>query len=163
MSNYVFVYGTLQQGCGNHAHYLSHSKYLGKAVTVAGNLLLTNSTGGGFPYALYNKTCSWGDIIGEVYEVDNTTLLSIDRLEQHPSWYRRHRVQVELLDTPSQSIMATMYVIDITLEELAREHAQCEFSFSTPNSYVDVNKNAQQSWSPVHSRAQTSPPFSTVH
>lgn len=75
----VFVYGTLKRGKGNNV-YLNDSKFLGED-HVRGSLYVS-----GIPYFV-NR----GDtlITGEVYEVSPGVLNMLDKLEGHPSWYRR--------------------------------------------------------------------------
>lgn len=83
--NYIFVYGTLKQGEGNH-RYLENSIFLGNA-QVKGELLDI----GPFPALLGKKDDiskpTW--VQGEVYLVDNQTLARLDRLESEGSLYHR--------------------------------------------------------------------------
>jgi len=93
MSHYVFVYGSLRRGFGNH-RILDDSKYIGVAYTrpewkmvdlgaYPGDL-------GAYPGVVPGK----GRITGEIYEVDDDTFLRLDRLESHPSYYRREEIDV---------------------------------------------------------------------
>lgn len=72
----VFVYGTLKRGYGNH-RLMRGSRFVCEAVTGRKFQLQCN---GGFP-SLFNSTESSGNIIGEVYEVDDETLSGLDTLE----------------------------------------------------------------------------------
>jgi len=77
----VFVYGTLKKGFGNH-FLLKDSQFI-KVDKVSG--LMYNI--GPFPGAVPAK----GDnpLHGEIYEIDETTLQRLDRLEGVPHLYRR--------------------------------------------------------------------------
>ena len=81
----VFVYGTLKKGYGNSG-LLSGAKFLG-VDAVEDHLLILPSF---FPYAFPWKS---GTIYGEVYEVDEPTLRSLDRLEGYPTHYQRKQVE----------------------------------------------------------------------
>ena len=86
----LFVYGTLKQGCSNH-WLLESSKLIGVG-RVYGYTLMVH----GIPYAIHApRNCS---VIGEVYRVDLDTLRTIDDFEEHPGYYRRVKVVVELED-----------------------------------------------------------------
>ena len=91
---FVFVYGTLKQGHGNH--FLLRDCYcLGTAVT-RGKYRLFD---GGFPVmrdpehardSFYNAP-----VKGELYHVSDTTVLrSLDRLESEGSMYHRRQITV---------------------------------------------------------------------
>lgn len=85
----VFVYGTLLRGFANHS-YLQNANFLGPAMTVDRYALYADI----IPFVVRQEAVSC--ITGEVYEIDESTLEDLDRLEQHPSWYRRDQVMVEL-------------------------------------------------------------------
>jgi gamma-glutamylaminecyclotransferase len=85
----VFVYGTLLRGFANHS-YLQNASFLGPAMTVDRYALYADI----IPFVIRHEAVS--RIIGEVYEIDESTLEDLDRLEQHPSWYQRDQVMVEL-------------------------------------------------------------------
>lgn len=71
----VFVYGTLLSGMGNNT-ILKDSKYLGKATTSSNFRMLDV---GWFPGVIEDP--SGIPIHGEVYEVSDTILQRLDRLE----------------------------------------------------------------------------------
>lgn len=86
---YVFVYDMLRRECGNN-FLLEDSRFIGEAVTAE-------------PYAMYVTLIPYvvrdqavGRIVGEVYEVDDTTLHDLDRVEGHPYWYSRSMAPVIL-------------------------------------------------------------------
>jgi gamma-glutamylcyclotransferase (GGCT)/AIG2-like uncharacterized protein YtfP len=101
----VFVYGTLRKGFSNHERFLNNSKCLGTYKTSQKYIM---HSGGSIPFvskapkkvpndlsdfiSMRSKFCK---VLGEVYEVDDDTLLSLDRLEGHPTWYRREEIPIE--------------------------------------------------------------------
>lgn len=93
----VAVYGTLKEHQGNHS-VMVHSK---------GELVGTTKTApkytmyeGGFPRVVEGGDCP---ITVEVYSVDDLSML--DRLEGHPSHFKR-----ELVDVEDMSEQAWMYI-----------------------------------------------------
>lgn len=89
--NLVFVYGTLRIGFHNN-HWLNNGTF----VDVARTLDMYAMYDGGIPYVSYNEKVS--QIYGELYEVDHQTLLGLDLLEGHPTFYERKEVLVETLE-----------------------------------------------------------------
>jgi gamma-glutamylaminecyclotransferase len=81
----VFVYGSLRSGESNH-RYLATARPLGPATTARGYAL--------YDYGQYAAIVREGEgaVSGELYEVDAPTLAELDRLEGHPSFYRRQSV-----------------------------------------------------------------------
>lgn len=93
MAERVFVYGTLKQ---NHPNYdlMKHSakgEYIGD--TVIENATMHSL--GPFPAVCLNDEEGYS-VQGEVYDVENIT--PIDRLEGHPTFYQRHKVNTEYGD-----------------------------------------------------------------
>lgn len=81
----VFVYGTLKKGEGNHRLLAGRSVFCGEDC-IRGKLFDL----GPFPAAMKEGT----DLIhGEIYMVGPTTLGALDRLEGHPSFYKREVVK----------------------------------------------------------------------
>ncbi len=81
----VFVYGTLRRGEGNH-ELLARAEFLGFSRTEAA-------------YTLYDLGAYPGVVVGgadvvhgELYRVDGATLAALDRLEEHPDYYRRETI-----------------------------------------------------------------------
>lgn len=85
----VFVYGTLKEGHCNHRP-LEESEFLGRTC-IEGKYSLLDL--GFYPAVCDNSTLE-GDqqIFGEVYEVTQDTLYSLDLIEGHPSYYTRRKV-----------------------------------------------------------------------
>lgn len=89
MKYYVFVYGTLRQGCSNH-HFLKDARYLGRARTADKYALYVDD----FPYLVKSEhLCR---IRGEVYELSEEGFARLDSLENHPYWYCREKRVVRL-------------------------------------------------------------------
>ena len=88
MAELVFVYGTLKKGFSNH-RLLEKDKFMGEAETIDQYAMYVQ----GIPYVNYDETVS--EITGELYQVSNLSLLMIDLLEGHPSWYYRKKIHIE--------------------------------------------------------------------
>lgn len=89
---YLFVYGTLMKGFGNH-HLLETSEFIGLARTCEKYAMFA----AGFPFV--NPTLHRTVISGEVYLIETEeALLRLDRLEGHPDYYVRTEIDVELID-----------------------------------------------------------------
>ena len=86
-STQIFVYGTLLRGERNH-HLLHGATTLGGGRTAAAYELVD---AGGFPAMISGGATA---VVGEVYAVDGTTLAAIDRLEDHPNFYRRTPIRL---------------------------------------------------------------------
>jgi len=82
----VFVYGTLRRGQGNHV-VLDGARFVRTARTLEGWAMLDL---GAFPGVVPGD----GAIVGELYEVSQHVLKRLDRLEGHPTFYHRERVQL---------------------------------------------------------------------
>ncbi len=112
----IFVYGTLLKGLEN-SHRLKSSKYLGKAVTTQIFYMVSNENNGVVTSSRYEPTKQLDDdvelykypyllkapvaekqegaqIVGEVYEIDETVLRELDALEDHPNTYIRQPIAV---------------------------------------------------------------------
>lgn len=110
----VFVYGTLKRGHVNH-RWLATSNWLGEGVTAAkfgfyagpdpfvGEAAL-------IPFA-YERSAAGDEAVrvhGELWSVDEATLLELDRLEGHPDWYQRQTVAIAVGE---DELEAAMYII----------------------------------------------------
>ncbi|RUM61568.1 MAG: gamma-glutamylcyclotransferase [Persephonella sp.] len=84
--HYIFVYGTLRKGFGNH-YLLENAKFIGEGFTKEKYSLYAT----GIPYVVKKPLTK---IKGELYEVDNLTLEEIDYLEGHPHFYERELIDV---------------------------------------------------------------------
>lgn len=84
----VFVYGSLLAGQGNN-RLLRTARFVGPGRTAPEYTMLSL---GGFPGVVSGGSTP---IEGECYEVDGPTLEALDRLEGHPSFYRRTAIVLE--------------------------------------------------------------------
>lgn len=89
MSIRVFVYGTLKKGKGNH-RLLTEATFLGRA-KIKGPYLLVSL--GGFPGVIKTQDGVEREVSGEVYQINDDILQSLDWLEGHPRFYERHKVR----------------------------------------------------------------------
>jgi len=106
----VAVYGTLKKGRGNSS-LLSASAFMGMQM-LEGFVMYS---AGGFP-VIYRQEGNF--IFIEVYEVDEATLTgSLDRLEGHPTWYRRELVDTVFGDAWIYIMLDTRYQRDDNLIE----------------------------------------------
>lgn len=90
MPHKVAVYGTLREGFGNNI-LLQDSEKLGQSVLPND---LTMYTSGCLPF-VHRDYDESNRVVVDVYEVDDTTLARLDRLESHPAWYKREQVEVD--------------------------------------------------------------------
>ena len=100
---FVFVYGSLRKGFGNH-DVLGDSPFICTASTLVPRTLHDL---GAFP-----AVCLDGNthIVGEVYDVDDHVFARLDMLEGYPDFYDRKIEAVE--DADGQEYEAWMYYID---------------------------------------------------
>lgn len=102
----VFVYGTLKKGFYNNP-YLVYAKYLGEFETSEANYRMIDL--GSFPGVVkMSGDETEGYIAGELYEVDDNTLKSLDVLEGNGQLYNRALVDIADSDGP---IQAWMYML----------------------------------------------------
>jgi gamma-glutamylaminecyclotransferase len=81
----VFVYGTLLTGEPNH-RFLKGAQLIGEAATPP---VFRLHDLGAFPGLVQGGEHA---VAGEIYAVDEVTLAALDRLEDHPRFYRRTSV-----------------------------------------------------------------------
>lgn len=105
LMNTVFVYGTLKRG-GRNNGLLKSAEYLG-----TGHTIDSMSMGGTECVPFVTSYPESYPIFGELYQVDDPTLRSLDRLEGHPDFYRRIPVSVRGV-APEQLTMAWIYVVE---------------------------------------------------
>ena len=100
----IAVYGTLKSGFGNN-RLLSGATFIGSGRLQDQYPLQVS----GLPY-LYNDKGVGDYVEVEVYDVDDALLKRIDTLEQHPRWYKREQVLVDLDDWSKTT--AWVYFLD---------------------------------------------------
>ncbi len=112
---YIFVYGTLMTGYNNN-HLLSTGKLIAKAKTSEKYVMYTMGHGedynGGKGVPFVNNSDHISQIYGELWEIDNSVISSIDELEGAPNWYSRQTIDIDDLSDVSnnQLIRADIYM-----------------------------------------------------
>lgn len=96
----LFVYGTLKRSFHNH-YLLEKAEYLGTGYTRSKYAMYKS----GIPFVI--KTEQVSNIHGELYQIDENTLKQLDRLEGHPDWYCREKV--EIVSASGQTIIGWLY------------------------------------------------------
>lgn len=92
-----FAYGSLRRGFFNYDRFLKGSDHrlIGTGKTVK-HFCLRTEPGSWLPVATKEELTP---LVGDLYEIDTDTLRLLDRVEQHPTWYRREEVEVVVGDT----------------------------------------------------------------
>ncbi|XP_049939370.1 putative gamma-glutamylcyclotransferase CG2811 [Schistocerca serialis cubense] len=98
MSFYLFVYGTLKRDEPEH-HYLEYetngtSKFVSTAQTVKRYPLIID-TQYNIPFLIHREGMGHR-ILGEIYEVDERMMKTIDELKSHPNLYCRLQDSVRI-------------------------------------------------------------------
>jgi gamma-glutamylcyclotransferase (GGCT)/AIG2-like uncharacterized protein YtfP len=121
-SELLFVYGSLMEGLHNH-HHLSGAEFLGSAVSSGSDYVMVDS-GASYPFCLRaeaateRKSQSGTRLIGELYRVSKGMLEGpCDKLESHPTVYRREKIDVRLGDGGSELAWAYLLVSSEHLEK----------------------------------------------
>ncbi len=86
-STLVFVYGTLKRGGAWH-HLLSDCEFMGSGQTLGRFPMIIDT----IPYLLDENMGH--QIHGELFKVDPSTMVALDALEGHPTWYVRRKKRV---------------------------------------------------------------------
>jgi gamma-glutamylaminecyclotransferase len=102
----ILVYGTLMKGFGNHALLGSEPKYIGEGTTLPE---FTMYDLGGFPALASDGQTA---IKGEIYDVGDSVLSVLDRLERHPVWYQRSAIQMNDGQVVEGYIMPRAHISD---------------------------------------------------
>jgi gamma-glutamylaminecyclotransferase len=87
--NLVAVYGTLKKGNSNYYHYLRNETFIGKGKTTMKYPMIVP----GLPYVI-DKPGKGHLIDIDLFAVSNTKLQELDRLEGHPTHYKRREITV---------------------------------------------------------------------
>ena len=87
--NLVAVYGTLKKGYNNYNRYLTGSKHVGAGKTKDKYPLIIR----GLPY-LIEQSGQGYNVSVDVFKVSDPVLAELDRLEGHPTWYRRKQIPI---------------------------------------------------------------------
>lgn len=113
----IAVYGTLKEGHGNYHRLLTSSKQIAKNAKTEEQFAMYSS---GIPYVVKDEKKT--QIVVELYEVDDSTLKRIDRLEGHPNWYKRELTPVIITedDGTENKINAWIYFMGMSDADKAR-------------------------------------------
>jgi gamma-glutamylcyclotransferase (GGCT)/AIG2-like uncharacterized protein YtfP len=104
----VFVYGTLKKGYRNH-RLLEGSNYIGEGKISGYDLYDLGS----FPGIIRGK----GEVVGEIYEIDQETLKRVDMLESEGQLYSRVPVEVS---QNGKMVKAATYVFNRSVNNAHR-------------------------------------------
>jgi len=91
----IFVYGSLMKGFPNH-HHLYDSKLIVKTITREKYHMFSL---GAFPAVV--ESIDTGHIFGEVYEVNDNVLATLDLIESNGSFYERKEISLVDVDEPA--------------------------------------------------------------
>lgn len=98
---YIFVYGTLKRGQPNNIYLmdqtLGKAKFIGKAVCLE-RLPLVIYSQYNIPFLL-DCPGTGEQVEGEVYQVDDRMLKWMDDFEEHPTYYLRSKIQVQMCNS----------------------------------------------------------------
>ena len=104
----IFVYGTLKSGYYNHS-ILGNADFLGELVIP--NFKLFES---GIPFMKRSENPE-DKVLGELYKVSDESLVDMDRLEGHPTGYRREKVsKLLILESFYEDIESYIYPHDLS-------------------------------------------------
>ncbi|XP_031554844.1 putative gamma-glutamylcyclotransferase CG2811 [Actinia tenebrosa] len=135
----IFVYGTLKNGFPNH--YLLKNPPKGKTTFVEHAVTkerypLVIGTDAKIPFMLPIPG-QGKNIKGEIYEVDEEALVHLDKLEDHPSWYRRLPCQVVLSN--AEELNCETYFLMNSKQELLDKEFHEEYSLDQGKDYKEVS------------------------
>ena len=100
-NHYLFVYGTLKKGYGNH-HIIQKTKYIGDFISVD----KFDLSGCGFPELYPNNNGK--QVKGEIYELYEHDFISTDMLEGNGHFYQR---EIRRFWNNNKIIDAWIYII----------------------------------------------------
>jgi len=123
------VYGTLKKGNSNYYHYLSKSSYIGKGKSAD----KIRMVGDGIPFAL-PKNGKGHNIAVDVFAVNTKTLKDVDKLEGHPTWYKREKTLVTLEN--GQQVNAWLYFNDTTDTGKYMKSYEPSYNYNSYNRYL---------------------------
>lgn len=102
----LFVYGSLKRGQSNH-RLLASAEFVAEALTVEPAFRLVDL--GPYP-ALVRSAEAPLSIVGELFRIDEATLVAVDRLESNGSLYQRELLEVAELEEPARRHQAWTYL-----------------------------------------------------
>jgi len=136
---YAFVYGTLKRGEPNH-HWLTDTTngsatFIGTGV-IQNKYPLVIASRYNIPF-LVDKEGTGKNVYGEVYEIDETMLASLDILEEYPKLYTRRQEPILLTGDSNDSGLVkqawTYFLSDFKPELLNLPHLDSYLSNGSHN------------------------------
>lgn len=117
----VFIYGTLKKGFYFHEEYLGgdKSKFIGKAVCSPDYSLYVD----GMPHLIEEMTDK--PVKGELYEVNDSVLKSLDDLEGTPVIY--HRKVIDTYNEAGEKVLAWAYLRPVHFKGKLHAYKEEEF------------------------------------
>ncbi len=118
------------------------SKYLGRGKTVDKYPLLIQ----GLPYLIEEKGVGHNVEI-DIFKVDDSKLLDLDRLEGHPNWYRRKQVPIKLNSGKTVNCWVYFNLKELPLgEQMHQRYTQQVYKPSTYTFRDQVECTQQMIW-----------------
>lgn len=117
----IFIYGTLKRGFYFYDRYLGDDKstFLGKAFASPDYSLYVD----GQPHMIKEPTDS--PVKGELFQVDEKVLHTLDDLEGHPVIYKREIIEV--YDEGGDRVLAWAYLRSPNFKGKTSAWKECEF------------------------------------
>lgn len=88
---WIATYGTLKKGYNNYVLHLTNSTYIGRGTTQDKYPLIIKD----MPY-LIEEVGAGHQIEVDIFTIDQQVLERLDELEDHPNWYRRKEIPINL-------------------------------------------------------------------
>lgn len=117
MTSLVFCYGTLKRGHANH-WLMEGAKYHGNYFTDKNYSLYVE----GLPFLVKEK--GGGGCFGELYEVTDEILEKLDRLEGHPTFYKREKITVYDAEVGAPVEGVWVYLFNAGHNEINKRYAR---------------------------------------
>ncbi|KAJ8704459.1 hypothetical protein PYW07_011647 [Mythimna separata] len=146
MTHKIFVYGTLKRGEPNYYWLTDKENGVGKFVSdgrTKTRYPLIIATKYNIPFLLY-KPGSGHNVMGEIFEVDDTMLSKLDILEDHPKYYIREIDEIMVADAEGknqESMKCWVYFLKNFKEELLSRPQFESYSATGPHGLVYMDSN----------------------
>ena len=103
----VFVYGTLMKGNSNYQDFLSEAKFIGEVIAEGFALYDLGNYPGIIPSEI-------DKVKGQLYTIDNNTLIKLDELEEEGSLYLRKLINVVKDNNEVKRVYTYVYNHDVS-------------------------------------------------
>lgn len=133
----VFVYGTLKRGIHNH-HLLADAQYVGQAYTI--DTFRMHDVG--FPVIRFSDHPDAKSVFGEVYDVNDRCLRSLDRLENEGVMYDRKQINVILEQERRQP--DTTITVDANVAVYVGNDKY--WDQHQPREFIETNNHGELEW-----------------